>query len=421
MNALTRPASRAPVPAAAKAPRLRALLLSFEFGERISGGLGRVINGVTEELRHEVDLDVFLVYFDALRLGFSAKLYRCDREQRAEFVRTFTRGSAFRNCVELLRSGEYALLHVFTVHSSLSELLTLLERELPELKVVYSVHSLVKFEQGIRKNPRSFLACEDRMLRRASLIHVLNQATLGYLREAYPELAARKQVRIVGNGIEPRDLASRDPAFQAELDARLGRGRYTVAWLSRWAHGKGLEHFVEAAELLLEEGHDIQFVLAGRKYLSWEKEWYSYLFKIQRLSRRVGERLVVLGWLNASQRNTLLARADCCVVPSELEYYPYSVLEPAALGLPLICSDLACVRELFTEGEDCLYFRPRDSRGLAQRITELAREPQRARALARSAQRKVSLGSNWQTLAGRYHAMYRDALEPPPPAAFEAP
>jgi len=413
MNALTRPIDRAEAPAMAPAPRLRALLLSFEFGERISGGLGRVINGVTEELRHEVDLDVFLVYFDALRFGFSAKLYRCDRERQAELVRTFTRGSAFRNCIELLRGGGYALLHVFAVHSSLAELLTLLERELPELKVVYSVHSLVKFEQGIRKNPRSFLACEDQMLRRASLVHVLNRATLGYFRQAYPELAAQKKIRIIGNGIEPRELASRDPAFQAELDARLSRGKYTVACLSRWAHGKGLEHFVEAAALLLEQGHDVQFVLAGRKYLSWEKEWYSYLFKIQRLSRRVGERLVVLGWLNASQRNTLLERADCCVVPSELEYYPYSVLEPVAFGLPLICSDLACVRELLSEDEDCLYFRPGDSRGLAQRISELAREPRRARALASSAQRKVSLGSNWQTLAGQYHAMYREALETP--------
>src|SRR6185436_11665062 len=107
--------------------------------------------------------------------------------------------------------------------------------------------------------------------------------------------------------------------------------------------------FVRAAELLVESGHDMQFVLVGRKYLSWEKDWYAYVLGIQRLSRRVGRRFTLLGWLSASQRDALFARADCCVMPSELEYYPYSVLEPAAAGVPLVCSDLPCLRELLSE------------------------------------------------------------------------
>jgi len=405
----------------AAVPRLRALLLSFEFGERVSGGLGRVINGVTEELRHDVDLDVFLVYFDALRLGFSAKLYRCDPRRRGELVQSFTRGSAFRNCVELLRRERYALLHVFAVHSSLGELLTLVQRELPDLKIVYSVHSLVKFEQGIRLNPSSFLVCERRLLGLASVVHVLNRTTLSFFQEAYPELAARKTTFIIPNGIQTTDLGARDAAFDAELTRRLAPHKFTVVCLSRWAHGKGLEHFVEAAELLLSRGHDLQFVLAGRKYLSWEKAWYSYLLKIQRLSRRVGDRLVVLGWLDSSQRNTLFARADCCVMPSELEYYPYSVLEPAAAGLPLVCSDLACVRELLSADEECLYFRPRDSEQLAARIAQLAREPELGRQMAMRAQRKVALSADWKILARRYQAMYREAIGAPALPQMEAP
>ena len=372
-----------------------------------------MINGLTEELRHQVDLDVFLVYFDALRLGFSAKLFRCDPQHRAALVQTFTRGSAFRNCVELLRRERYALLHVFAVHSSLLELLVLLERELPDLKIVYSVHSLVKFEQGIRLNPRSFLACEERLLGLASMVHVLNRATLSCFEQAYPELASAKRTFIIPNAVEARDLRARDASFDTELKKKLRPDKYTVVCLSRWAHGKGLEHFVEAAELVLSRGHDMQFVLAGRKYLSWEKEWYSYLFKIQRLSRRVGDKLALLGWLSSGQRNMLFARADCCVMPSELEYYPYSVLEPAAAGLPLVCSDLACTRELLSANEECLYFRPRDSADLADRIAQLASAPQRAREMAGRAQQKVALGADWKLLADRYQAMYRETLALP--------
>jgi len=396
----------APAPAE---PRLRALLLSFEFGERVSGGLGRVINGVTAELRHEVDLDVYLVYFDPLRLGFSAKLFRCDRRERAKLVQRFARGSAFRNCVDLIRRERYALLHVFAVHSSLAVFLQLIERELPDLKIVYSVHSLVKFEQGVRRNPRSFLACEEHLLRLASTVHVLNRATQLCFEVAYPELAARKRTRVIPNGIESRDLVTQDPAFAAELETKLLPGKYTVVCLSRWAHGKGLEHFVAAAEELLARGEDLQFVLAGRKYLSWERDWYAYLFKIQRLSRRVGERLVLLGWLSSEQRNALFARADCCVMPSELEYYPYSVLEPAAAGLPLVCSNLPCVRELFANGE-CRYFDPGDSAGLAREILALSRDPAGARKRAERARERVTQSEDWRALARRYHAMYRETV-----------
>jgi len=421
MNESVDPSDRNEARTLAQAPRLRALLLSFEFGERISGGLGRVINGVTEELRHDVDLDVYLVYFDALRLGFSAKLYRCDSRSPGQLVHTFARGSAFRNCVELLRRERYSLLHVFAVHSSLDELLTLIQRELPDLKIVYSVHSLVKFEQGVRLNPRSFLVCERKLLGLASMVHVLNRTTLSCFQQAYPELAARKRTMIIPNGIQIGDLGVRDAAFDAELQRRLAPDKYTVVCLSRWAHGKGLEHFVAAAELLLASGHDMQFVLAGRKYLSWEKAWYSYLLKIQRLSKRVGERLVVLGWLDSRQRNTLFARADCCVMPSELEYYPYSVLEPAAAGIPLVCSELSCVRELLSPNEECLYFRPRDSAGLAARVSQLAQDPERGKPMAARARLKVELNADWKILARRYQAMYRETIDAPSTPHVEAP
>src|SRR6185436_6353148 len=119
------------------------------------------------------------------------------------------------------------------------------------------------------------------MLERASLVHLLNQATLDCFRRTYPELAARKHTLIVPNGVAPRASGARDLTFEAELGRKLVPGKYTVICLSRWAHGKGLEHFVRAAELLVESGHDMQFVLAGRKYLSWEKDWYAYVLGIQ--------------------------------------------------------------------------------------------------------------------------------------------
>jgi glycosyltransferase involved in cell wall biosynthesis len=180
--------------------------------------------------------------------------------------------------------------------------------------------------------------------------------------------------------------------------------------LSRWAHGKGLEWFVQAARRLLDAGHDVQFVLAGRKLISWEMQWYLYLAKISLMTWGLGSRFVVLGWLNAAQRNTLFAMADAVVVPSELEYYPYAVLEPAAAGVPLVCSNLACVNELLREGKEYLAFAPRDPKDLADKILALRRDRRGAREMAERARGRVQEVCDWKRIAGDYARLYRDTI-----------
>jgi len=387
---------------------MKVLLISFEFGEQVLGGLGRVINGLTRELRQHAVLDVYLLYFNPSRLAISAKVLRCDAQRWGEEVATFTRGYA-RHCVEQIRRERYDLVHFFSVHWIIGKVIDEIRRELPEQKLVYSVHSLIKHEQGIRLNPDSFLACERKLLESASWIHVLNDTTRAYLEQAYPDFAD-KPCSAIPNGVTMSDFVPRDDRFRAELQQRLRPQTFTVACLSRWAHGKGLEHLLQAAERLLAAGYDMQFVLAGRKYISWEKRFYAYVSKIQRMSGRLGSRSLILGWLNAPQRNTLFELADVCVMPSELEYYPYSVLEPIAARLPLVCSDLACVRELFADGRDCSLFRTGCADDLAQKLVECQAAPARRRQMARRAHEAIARRCNWQPIALEYAQMYRNAL-----------
>lgn len=389
---------------------MKVLLISFEFGEHVAGGLGRVINGVTNELRQRLtQLDVFLLYYNPLKLAMSGKLYRCDALDPRRLVASYVHGSAEDHCAQIMAREGYDVVHVLSVNASIGKLLAAMARRVPQQPTVYSVHNLVKHEQGVRKNPAGFLELERLILERASLVHVLNRATEGFLREAYPELSRRKAVRVIGNGVRQEELAKADQAFEASLCRRLRPNTRTVVCLSRWTHGKGLEHFVNAAERLLASGHDVQFVLAGRKLLSWEKDWYAYVWRISRLAQRVGERLHVLGWLNEAQRNALYRRADVCVMPSELEYYPYSVLEPAASGVPLVCSDLPCVTEIFADREECVLFRNGESASLASGVERLLMDPDLAASVASRARSKVLARCDWSRIAAEYCAMYREA------------
>ena len=388
---------------------MKALLISFEFGEHVLGGLGRVMNGLTAELRHAATLDVYLLYFDPKRLAISAKVFRCSSERHGELVAEVPRGYA-EGCVERIRREGYDLVHFFSVHWIIGNIIRRVTAALPEQKILYSIHSLIKYEDGTRKNPRSFFACEERLIQAAHVLHVLNATSRDYLERAYASVSANKPVHVIPNGIQPTDSLPRDEAWGRGLAARLRPRTYTVVCLSRWAHGKGLEYFVRAARQLIDAGHDVQFVLAGRKLISWEMQWYAYLAKILFMSWGLGSRLVVLGWLNTAQRNALFAMADAVVVPSELEYYPYAVLEPAAAGVPLICSNLPCVNELLRPGEEYVAFTPRDANDLAEKILALGRDRQGAREMAERARRRVHTVCDWKRIAGDYAQLYRDTI-----------
>ncbi|HTV19927.1 MAG TPA: glycosyltransferase family 4 protein [Polyangiaceae bacterium] len=388
---------------------MKALLISFEFGEHVLGGLGRVINGLSAELRHAATLDIYLLYFDAKRLAISAKVFRCSADQHGQLIAEFSRTYA-ASCVELIQREGYDLVHFFSVHWIIGNIIRRVTQALPRQKIVYSIHSLIKYEQGTRRNPSSFFACEQQLIRSAHVLHVLNATSRDYLEQAYAHVSADKPVYVIPNGIQPTDALPRDDAWGRALSSRLRPRTFTVVCLSRWAHGKGLEYFVQAARQLLEAGHDVQFVLAGRKLVSWEMQWYLYLLKISLMTWGLGSRFVVLGWLNTSQRNALFARADAVVVPSELEYYPYAVLEPAAAGVPLICSNLPCVNELLRDREEYLAFTPRDAADLARQIVALAKDRQAAREMAERARRRVQEVCDWKRIAADYARLYRDTI-----------
>lgn len=388
---------------------MKALLISFEFGEHVLGGLGRVINGLTAELRHAATLDVYLLYFDPKRLAISAKVYRSSAEQHGQLIAEFPRGYV-ESCVELIRREGYDLVHFFSVHWIIGNIIQRVTAALPQQKIVYSIHSLIKYEAGTRKNPRSFFACEQKLIQAAHVLHVLNATSRAYLERAYADVTAQKPVHVIPNGIQPTDALARDEEWGRALQSRLRPRTFTVVCLSRWAHGKGLEYFVQAARRLLDGGHDVQFVLAGRKLISWEMQWYLYVAKISLMTWGLGSRCVVLGWLSSAQRNTLFAMADAVVVPSELEYYPYAVLEPAAAGVPLICSSLPCVGELLRDREEYLGFAARDPKDLADKILALRKDRHGAREMAERARARVQEVCDWKRIAGDYARLYRDTI-----------
>jgi glycosyltransferase involved in cell wall biosynthesis len=104
----------------------------------------------------------------------------------------------------------------------------------------------------------------------------------------------------------------------------------------------------------------------------------------------------------------LLARADIGLVPSIDEpYLRYSLstklLEFAAMGVPIVATDLATFRHHFTDA--AIRFVPGgDPLGLAAAIEGLAADPESAVAMGLQAQREAA-AYDWERQAATYRAI----------------
>jgi glycosyltransferase involved in cell wall biosynthesis len=84
----------------------------------------------------------------------------------------------------------------------------------------------------------------------------------------------------------------------------------------------------------------------------------------------------------------VLAAFDVCCFPSVAPGVPTSLLEAAALGRPIVASDVAGIRELFGEDEIVLV-RPSDAAALAEAVVALLEDPVAACAMGERARHRI--------------------------------
>jgi glycosyltransferase involved in cell wall biosynthesis len=383
----------------------RILLITYEYGKKISGGVGRVVNAITEKLRKHIPVDVFCLKTPIPILGMIAvEFYQLDSAQT--LVRTFA-GRLDDLLGKLLRNNPYQAVHVTHNGISSAKCIRFIKKNFPGLKIIFSCHSIAKYENGIRKPRKYHLKCEEYILSNIDHIHLLNKTSLTFLKESYTARKFASQISIIPNGIEENGFQEMDHRWKAKIKQQIDpENNITVLCMSRWCQGKGLEYFLEAAYLVSQKMKNIRFIIAGRKLISWEKSGLSYMLDInQRISKLKGF-VISLGWLNDIQRNTIFSLADIWIMPSLLEYFPYSILEPMINHIPIISSRIDPVAELLEEDKECLFYDPQNSGELARKMIFMAKNREVRQFLAQNAYRKAKEELVWERIAQMYLAMY---------------
>jgi len=212
---------------------------------------------------------------------------------------------------------------------------------------------------------------------------------------------AAERVRVVPNGVTPVSVTpqARDAAL-ARLD--LSQRRY-VLFVSSLEPRKGVGTLVAAFAALRRRGGAVGVALVLAGFPGWLSE--GLIGDADR--RALGADLRQLGSVSEADLWPLYAGAEVCAVPSTHEGFGLPVLEAMSQARPVLCSDLAVLREV--GGDAARYVPAGDVATWAGALEELLGDPVAAGALGRAGLAR-SAQFSWERSVRATHAIYAEAL-----------
>ncbi|HEX3043691.1 MAG TPA: glycosyltransferase family 4 protein [Bacillota bacterium] len=400
--------------------RFKILFITLEYGKEISGGIGRVVNSLSLALETNIDLQIML-----LRNFRVIKYTRIYRFHQQKWVKRILGHFRPQILINLIQKEHFDAVHLFHVSPVTAEVVKIIKQFFPELKIIYSCHSIAKYESDIRNIHPRLPRDEAFILGQINHLHLLNQSSLQYFEAAYGPMAGKISYSMIPNGIDAASFQVIDSRFKRKMNrlvyknSKIAKGQaingcacareLTVLCMSRWSWGKGLEYLLDAIPLVVAQYPNIRFIITGRRLISWEYRYWDYLQKIRQKMAGLKDYVIPMGWLNDRGRNLLLTLADIWVMPSLLEYFPYSILEPMIAKVPIISSRLDCVEEMLRDNEDCLFYEPTHPEQLAEQIIKLIENPDLRRQLAANAYAKAK-AYQWDHISELYLRMYQRVI-----------
>lgn len=144
---------------------------------------------------------------------------------------------------------------------------------------------------------------------------------------------------------------------------------------------KNLEELLTAFGIAEKQEHSLRLLLVGDGPLRAALESRALTLE---------SRPTFVGFMNQTRIPEAYAAADFLVLPSRSETWGLVVNEAMACGLPAIVSDrVGCAVDLVREGETGAVYASGDVAGLAARLVEFARDPDRTRAMGGRARELV--------------------------------
>lgn len=246
---------------------------------------------------------------------------------------------AYFELKKLIKNGNYDIVHI---HSSKAGILgRIAAKKCGVKKVIYTYHGFWGIEQynGLKKK---LLILAERIAAKYSdyLVFLCNREK--QKAEKY-KIGKPHQYVIIPNAILPIENVQKGK-LRKELN--IPDNMKIIGNVARLDRPKNPMRFLEIAEKVLKERDDVVFVWIGGNVVEdyYAKQVEQYLSEKPLLK----EKVKVLGF--RKDATELMSDFDLFLLTSDDEGMPLVILEAQQLGIPVISTDVGCVKDMIGEG-----------------------------------------------------------------------
>lgn len=216
----------------------------------------------------------------------------------------------------------------------------------------------------------------------------LASATLRYMPE-------REQVTVVPYGVdlERFSATNHQPRDQQTV----------IGTVSRLSMEKGLDVLLKASALVISDHPDIKVVIAGD---GPERA------KLGRLTRDldIEANVTFLGEIPHEGVPSALATFDVFAMPSRAEGFGVAAIEAAAMGIPVVGSDVHGIPDVVDHNETGLLVPPGDEQALGRAIARLADDVRLRKTMGDNALALVTERYDWRENTAQMERIYNDMV-----------
>ncbi|MHC4879136.1 MAG: glycosyltransferase family 4 protein [Planctomycetota bacterium] len=207
--------------------------------------------------------------------------------------------------------------------------------------------------------------------------------------------ANRDLVEVIHSGVTVPELGDNSDVLDGNRVPVIGTaGALELA--------KGVSFFLDAARLVLDAGHDVEFLVAG----SGPEE---HALRMQARNLQLSEHVTFVP--NLPEFRSSLRAMDIFCLPALVQGLGTVMLEAMSYARPVITTGVGGVSAVVTDDQTALAVPPSDSEALAQRIIELLDDPIRARAIGNAGRQRVIESFSADKMVTLTAAIYEQILK----------
>ena len=190
----------------------------------------------------------------------------------------------------------------------------------------------------------------------------------------------------------------------AQLDLRLKEEGPIIMTTRRLVVKNGVIYLAKAFKKVIKEFPKVKLVIIGD---GPEKK----RIKKEINDLQITENVNFIGMVPNKEIPSYLASANVVVVPSIVEASSISVLEAMAMKKPVVASDIPGIREITSDGSNCVLVPAKKTDSIAEAILSLLNSEQKAEKIASLGYEEVKQNYTWEKKAKEIEQLYYKAIE----------